>query len=184
MKFSIVIGLFLIGCLCAEPRTWKSTSGSTIEAQFIGAFGEDYWFETAEDGNFIKMPAKYIAESDLKLVESGKEEGALPAKICDSDPASIRLMELIYTSLAEELGPDCKSLDKALEQLIAPFQPTEEDEEPIKVSFKKRKYKATAILEKPKPGTAFEVLTQLLEPHELSFQIREGELQIGKRSTH
>lgn len=177
----IVSGSLLIASLCAETRTWKSVSGSTIEARFLGAFGEDFWFEASEDGRFIKMPAKYISAADLERVESGEVKGALPPSICDTDPASIRLLEKIYTNPATELSSDVARLDDAVEQLIAPFQPDEASEmEPIEISFSKRKYKKASTPETLEMGTVFEVLEQLLAPNELSFQIREGELMIGK----
>lgn len=181
LKFSLFAACALATCLCAETRTWQSVSGSTIEARFLGAFGEDYWFEADEDATFIKMPAKYIAEADLELVESGEVKGALRPSICDSDPASVRLLEQIYTSPATELPPELKRLDEAIEQLIAPFQADKEAEAAaIKISFSKRRYKKAPTPEALEKGTIFAVLRQLLAPHKLSFQIREGALMIGK----
>lgn len=180
LQFSLLAACALTVCLHAEPRTWKSTSGSTIEALFLGGFGEDYWFEASQDGRFIKMPSKYISEADVKLVESGEVKGALPPELCDSHPASIRLLEQLYTISATGLGPEVERLDEAIEQLIAPFQPDKEaDAAPIKISFSKRKYRKAATPETLEKGTVFEVLEQLLAPHELRFQIREGELMIG-----
>lgn len=177
----IVSGSLLIASLCAEPRTWKSVSGSTIEARFLGAFGEDYWFEAGEDRRFIKMPSKYISEADLELVDSGAVEGTLPSSLCDSDPGSIHLLEQIYTSPATELPPEVKRLDEAIEQLIAAFQADKEAEAAaIEISFSKRRYKKAPTPETLEKGTVFAVLRQLLAPHELSFQIREGALMIGK----
>ena len=142
LRTGLVGCCLLVACLCAETRTWRSVSGSTIEARFLGAFGEDYWFEAAEGGRFIKMPAKYIAEADLKRVASGEVQGTLPDTICDRDPASIHLLEQIYTTAAEALGPEVERLDQAVEQLLAPFQPDEatgEQAEPIEVAFGKRR---------------------------------------------
>lgn len=177
---AIICVIALVGSLQAEPRTWTSTSGSTIEALFLGEFGEDYWFEVREDGSFIKMPSKYISEEDVNLVKAGKVEAVLPASLCDKDPASIQLMEKIYTSQAVELDAELETIREAIEQLIQPFQPTGEDAGKIEVSFTKRKYRKLSLPEKMESGTTFEVLEQLLQPHELSFQIREGELVIGK----
>jgi len=182
IRFGALAACALASSLHAEPRTWKSVSGSTIEAIFLGAFGEDYWFEASQDGRFIKMPAKYISEADLKLVESGEIEGLLSPDICDDDPRSIQLLEHLYTSPAAELGPEVERLDDAVEQLMAPFQPEKEakEAEPIEISFTKRRYKKKEIQERPESGTVFEVLRQLLAPHELGFQFREGELIVGK----
>lgn len=142
-RLVVLYGLLAFGSLHAEPRTWTSISGSTIEALFLGEFGEDYWFEASEDGQFIKMPSKYISEADVKFVASGEVKGALPAPICDEEPASIQLLESIYTTKAAELASDTETLEQAVEQLLLPFQPKEaaEDAEEIEITFSKRRYK-------------------------------------------
>ena len=177
---AVVCGIAFIGSLQAEPRTWTSTSGSTIEALFLGEFGEDYWFEASSDGSFIKMPTKYISGEDLKLVADSEVEAVLPTSLCDKDPVSIHLLETIYTSQAAALSEEVETIREAIEQLIQPFQPTEKEAKEIEVSFTKRKYRKAGIPEELKEGTVMQVLEQLLEPHELSFQIREGGLKVGK----
>lgn len=117
----IFLGLILTCKLWAEPRVWTSISSSTIEATFIGAFGEDYWFEASEDGRFMKMPAKYISESDVKLVESGGVDAVLDDEICDKEIKSIVLLERIYTSKAVTLPPEADTMKVTIEALIAPF---------------------------------------------------------------
>jgi len=180
VKLSVMAACVLVGGLQAEPRTWKSTSGSTIEAVFLGAFGEDYWFEATADGRFIKMPSKYISEEDVNLVESGEVKGVFPQAIVDKEPASIQLLEQLHTRTAEPLPADLSTIEEAVELLILPLQPKDEKAEKIEIDYSKRRYKKAAIVEAPEPGTILEVLKQLLLPHELGFRINKGQLAIGK----
>ncbi|PXA04654.1 hypothetical protein DDZ13_05635 [Coraliomargarita sinensis] len=178
--FYLLTAYLLAVSLHAEPRTWKSTSGSTIKAVFLGSFGEDYWFEANEDGRFIKMPSKYISAADIKLVESGEVKGVFSDTICDEAEASIRLLEQLYTRPAEQLPADVETIGEAIELLILPLQPEGDEAEPIDVDYTKRRYKKAGIVEMPESGTILHVLKQLLATHDLSFRIEEGELIIGK----
>lgn len=178
-KCSCLLLLWLVS-LEAEPRIWTSISGSTIEAEFLGAFGEDYWFESTADASFLKMPGKYIAEEDVAAIEDGRVTPRLPASICDLDPRSILLWEGIYSRTATEIPGEATTLKAAMEALIQPLQPEPEASddgaaaEPYEIDFAKRRYRKLALPETIEEGSIYEVLLAILQPHELDFKIREG----------
>ena len=180
--------IFLFCCSLfaqTEVRTWTSTSGSTIEATFLGAYGEDFWFEAADDSRFLKMPAKYISAPDVELVESAEITGALPSDISDNDAASVALWENMYTTGAVAFPEGITDLAEALEALIEPRQPVlEEGSETtrIETKFKKRRDRKTPLPENIEPGTIYQVMQQLLEPNELRLQILEGNILVVRTS--
>ncbi|MDP4611775.1 MAG: hypothetical protein NWT02_11345, partial [Opitutales bacterium] len=77
---------------------WTSTSGSKIQAEYLGTFDEVAWFQASE--RLLKMPAKYISDIDLGLIEDGSIQPIIPAGQVDGTPESIALLDQLWTTEA------------------------------------------------------------------------------------
>ena len=180
LKF-IPLLLFMALSLCAaEPRIWTSTSGSEIEATYLGSFGYDLWFEgTDPQKRLLKMPAKYISAHDLSRIEIKEIRPLIPPQSIDSDEASISLLEQLLVTKVPEPIESTLALKDALNDPIDTI-PQDEDAAIIIKFHRKVDKDATRAAPIQEP-TVYACLQLLAEAHELNWSIRKGTLTLRPR---
>ena len=166
--------------LNAEPRNWTSTSGSKIEATYLGSFDEDLWFESANDQRqLLKMPAKYISAADLALIETKEVSPQIDPKTIDSTDASISLLENLFkTKVTEPIGSTAP-LEAALNSLVDNIPQT--DESKVAIKLHRKVDEAATRTETITGPTVYACLQSLAEAHELKWSIRKGTLNVRPR---
>lgn len=160
--------------LLAESHTWTSTSGSKIQAEYLGTFDEVAWFQSGE--RLLKMPSKYISEADLGLIENGSIQPTIPAGQVDDTPESIALLDQLWTTEAPllELDDQGMALSDCFDLWLAPLQKDDTETAPLVVKFTRRSDSKKRITTPPKPSSLYDVITTALESQERTFQLREG----------
>lgn len=171
---------FSIVSLTAAPRTWTSISGSKIEATYLGSFGDDLWFEGAgPQRRLLKMPAKYISEADMTLIESKEIAPQISAKSIDEDDTSIALLEQLLNTRTPEPIEGSVTLEEALNRLVGNIPQTDETKIAIKLH---RKIDEDATRTDPTiESTVYACLQSLAEAHKLKWSIRKGVLNLRPR---
>lgn len=164
--------------LLAESRTWTSTSGSKIQADYLGTFDEVAWFQSSE--RLLKMPSKYISETDLGLIEDGSIQPTIPAGQVDDTPESIALLDQLWTTEAPllELDDQGMTLSECFDLWLAPLQNDDPEVAPLAVKFTRRSDSKKTIITPLKPDSLYDVITAALESQERTFQLREGSVVV------
>jgi len=173
--------LFSTVCLCAdEPRIWTSTSGSTIEANYLGSFGDELWFEGAKpQRRLLKMPSKYISAADLALIEANEVDPLIEHKSIDTDEASLSLLEQLFkTKVTEAIQAD-QSLENALDALLGEIP--SDDETEIVIKFHRKVDEDTTRTDPINEPTIYTCLLQLADVHAFKWSIRKGVLTLRPR---
>jgi hypothetical protein len=164
-------------CLHGEARIWTSTSGSTVNADYLGSFGDDLWFERAgADGRLLKMPAKYISAADLDLIETGKVVPQIDPKVIDGDDASRMLLEQLLSTQAPELTSSEQTLESAVNELLEHIPST--DEAGIALRFHRKVDRKVQRAAPIADSTVYEALQLLAEIHAFKWSIHEGGLAL------
>lgn len=174
------ICLLIAPHLPGESRTWTSTSGSTVEASYLGTFGEDLWFKAETDGRFLKMPEKYVSAADLETIASGVASPQIDPKIIDAEDSSLALLEQLLNTKTEVID-EGQSLEVAVKHILSPLRPP--NEEAVKTPLKfHRKVDLKAQCPAPIIAlNAYDALQQLANSHALKWSIREGIITIRLR---
>ena len=164
-------------CLHGEVRIWTSTSGSTVNADYLGNFGDDLWFESAgADGRLLKMPAKYISAADLDLIETGKVVPQIDPKAIDGDDTSRTLLEQLLSTQAPELTSSEQTLESAVNELLERIPSA--DEAGIAIHFHRKVDRKAPRAAPITDSTVYEAVQLLAEMHALKWSIREGGLSL------
>ena len=175
---TFVLLLLSIVSLCAtEQRVWTSTSGSEIEATYLGSFGDDLWFEGATpQRQLLKMPAKYISSANLVLIETKEIAPQIAPKAIDDTDSSLWLLEQLFKTKVPEPLDRTLTLEDALNNLISSI-PQSEDAE-IRIKFHRKVDEDATRADSIKGPTIYACLQQLAEAHEFAWTIRKGVLTL------
>ncbi len=169
------------GSLFAESRVWTSTSGSTIEAEYLGRFGEELWFVAVGNERLLKMPEKYISPADLNTITSGEIQPKIEEHMLDTAPESIALFEALWTTPAPTIQSQDLNLNDCLDQLIAPLRVNRPQDAPPLIKFHQRNDKRIKLTTTtPREGNLYAVVTSILADAGRAFQIKQGSLIIRR----
>ncbi len=177
----ILILLFSVARLsAAEPRVWTSTSGSAIEATYLGNFGDNLWLEgVGPQKKLLKMPPKYVSEPDLTLIDTDEVSPLIAAQAIGEDDASILLLEQLFKAKVPQPIENSITLEEALNGLIDRI-PRNEDAK-ISIKFHRKVDEAATRTETITGPTVYACLQSLAEAHELKWSIRKGILYLRPR---
>jgi acetyl esterase/lipase len=89
--------IFLVGIGLAEGRTWTSSDGRTIEAEFVSATDADVTIRRGSDGRTFTIALEKLSEADREEVAKRMASEGRPAAIeagpylelCDEEWASM-----------------------------------------------------------------------------------------------
>lgn len=176
-----VIVAIMATSLLAESRVWTSTSGSKIQAEYLGTFDEVAWFQSGE--RLLKMPSKYISASDLQLIEDDSFQPVIPVGQIDATPESIALLDQLWTTQAPllELDDQGVTLSECFDRWLAPLQNDDPEVAPLVVKFTRRSDSKKRITTPPKPDSLYHVITATLASQERTFELREGSIVILRK---
>ena len=166
--------------LNAEPHVWTSTSGSEIEATYLGSFDDELWFEGKKpQRRLLKMPAKYISAADLALIESKEIRPQIAPQSIDKDDASTALLEELFKTKVTEPLDSTQTLKEALRRLVGQI-PQSEDAE-LRIKFHRKVDEDATRTDLIKGSTVYACLKDLTDAHELKWSIRKGTLTLRSR---
>ena len=166
--------------LCAAARVWTSTSGSEIEATYLGSFGDDLWFEgTTAQRRLLKMPAKYISSTDRSLIETNEIAPRIaPQAIDDADTSLWLLEQLFKIPVPKPLGRTL-TLEDALNDLLNTI-PQGVDTE-LRIKFHRKVDQDVTGVDPINGPTIYACLQQLADAHQFTWSIRKGVLTLRPR---
>lgn len=166
--------------LCAAAHVWTSTSGSEIEATYLGSFGDDLWFEDATaQRRLLKMPAKYISSTDLSLIETNGIAPQIAPQAIDDADTSLWLLEQLFKIKVSEPLDSTLTLEDALNNLLSTI-PQPEDTE-LRIKFHRKVDQDATRVDPINGPTIYACLQQLAEVHEFTWSIRKGVLTLRPR---
>ncbi len=175
---------FYLSALCAtglfgQSQVWTSTSGSTIEAEYLGRFDEELWFVANDDKRLLKMPEKYISAANLESITAGVVQPIIPDAMVDTTPESITLFEALWTTPAPILQDREINLNEWIDAMTAPLLIDRPVDAPALVKFHRRNDKRIKLNQPTvTEGSLYSVIASTLEDLERTFQIKQGSLII------
>ena len=166
--------------LSAAAHVWTSTSGSEIEATYLGSFGDDLWFEgTTAQRRLLKMPAKYISSTDRSLIETNEIAPRIAPQAIDDADTSLWLLEQLFKIPVPKPLDSTLTLEDALNNLLNTI-PQGEDTE-LRIKFHRKVNQDATGIDPINGPTIYACLQQLADAHEFTWSIRKGVLTLRPR---
>lgn len=163
--------------LCAAAHVWTSTSGSEIEATYLGSFGDDLWFEdTTTQRRLLKMPAKYISSTDLSLIETNEIAPRIAPQAIDDADTSLWLLEQLFKIKVSEPLDSSLTLEDTLNNLLSTI-PQREDTS-LRIKFHRKVDQDATGIDLISGPTIYACLQQLADAHQFTWSIRKGVLTL------
>jgi hypothetical protein len=175
LVFQTALSVFSTLPLLAESRIWTSTSGSTIEANYIGVFDEVLWVEATQTGRILKMPRKYVSATDIEVIQNGTVAPLVRPGSVDCDIESLALLEALLTSDSpSNTSKDAQPLSLVIKTLIKPIQETRAEDKKIPVKFSRRKDQKILVSGDCAADNTYLALCVLAQKNGLALYLREG----------
>jgi len=163
--------------LSAAAHVWTSTSGSEIEATYLGSFGDDLWFEdTTTQRRLLKMPAKYISSPDLSLIETNEIAPQFAPQAIDEADTSLWLLEQLFKITVSKPLDSTLTLEDTLNNLLSTI-PQREDTS-LRIKFHRKVDQDATGIDLINGPTIYACLQQLADAHEFTWSIRKGVLTL------